>query len=239
MKKLIKKTSIFFLLIFYVNTTFADISISPVILEINSKNETRSTTILLENAPNGESKIYEVIPFIWKQNATGEDILEPANNIVINPKTIHLAQGEKRNVRIGFRQKLSEMNLKQEQSWRLLFQEISSPLETTSIGININFSIPLFVSEKPNVASPNLEALIDSASNTLQIKNLNENHIKIMGINLVDKNGAVIESFPQLKYILAQHEAFFKLKQSYKNQKLQAQIKIDQIEIPLLLTIKQ
>ncbi|WP_174559695.1 fimbrial biogenesis chaperone [Acinetobacter bouvetii] len=232
-----KNISIFLFSIFYINSSFANITISPVILEINAKNETRSTSILLENAEDGVSHIYEVTPYKWTQNQLGEDQLEPASDIVINPRTIQLNKGDQRSVRIGFRQKLSEMDLKQEQSWRLLFQEIESPLENTGIGINVNFSIPLFAAEKPNTTSPNLEAILDEKTATLKIRNLNAYHIKIMGIDLINKEGATSESFPQLKYILANQEMILNLRKSDADQNIKAQIKIDQIDKPLLLPI--
>lgn len=214
----------------------ANISISPVILEINALNQVRGTTIMLENGMNNPHRSYEITAFSWTQNEKGEDILTPSNDLVINPKTVYLPSGEQRQVRIGFREKLSQMNLAKEKSWRIFFQEIQSPLDDMGIGINIDFSVPLFAQDKPNKSVPNLSCLLQQQKQ-LNLHNLNSTHLKIMHIEIVDENGKTLESFPNMKYILANQSYVLELNKNYDQQQLKAKVKVDQIEMPFLFPI--
>lgn len=235
------RLNLFFSFLFcflFIQNVQANISISPVILEINAQNQIRGTSITLENSLNNPPRNYEIIAFSWTQNEKGEDVLEPFNDLVINPKTIYLPSGEKRQVRIGFRTKLNQMNLAKEKSWRILFQEIQSPLDSTGIGISVDFSVPLFAQDKANDSAPNLLFSLQQ-HNQLNIHNLNNAHLKIMNIEIVDTNGKVLESFPNMKYILADQSYVLKLNKDYDQQLLQAKVKVDQIEAPLLFPIKR
>lgn len=218
--------------------SFANITINPVILELNAQNQTRSSRISIGNEQGDMNRMYEITPYTWTQDADGQEVLTPTTDVVINPKTLYVPRGEQRQVRIGFRQKLNEMDLEKEKSWRIFFKEIQSPLDESGIGISIDFSVPLFAKEKPTKPEPKFK-IDHHNTEKLSIHNLNLNHVKIMNIELINAQGKVVEAFPDMKYILADQHYFIQLKSNTASQALQAKIKLDQEPEPILVPISK
>lgn len=236
---MIKKINFTLAFLFYfliIQNTQANITISPVILEINAQNHVRGTSLNLENNLNSPNKSYEITTFSWKQNEKGEEVLTPSDDLIVNPKTVYIPSGEQRQVRIGFKKKLSQMDLVKEKSWRIVFQEIVSPLEKTGLGISVDFSVPLFAIDQPNKLPPNLLGSIEKDGH-LMLRNLNKNHLKIMNVELIDDKGKTLEAFPNMKYILPDQVYILKLKRKYEQQTIRAKVKIDQIEENFLFPI--
>lgn len=239
-KTMIKKYPLFlvFLSSLLSINSYANITINPVILELNAQNQTRSSSISIANEEGNSNRMYEITPYTWTQDAEGQEVLTPTSDIVINPKTLYIPVGEQRQVRVGFRQKLSDMDLNKEKSWRLFFKEIPSPLEESGIGISIDFSVPLFAKEKPKKPEPQF-TIHQNKAMQLSIHNLNLNHVKIMNVELLNAQGQTLEAFPDMKYILADQRYFLKLKSNTASQALKVKIKLDQVQEPLLVPISK
>ncbi len=58
-------------------------------------------------------------------NAQGEDVLEPEQDILINPKNFVLQPNAQQVIRVGFSRPLSKEEMAQEKTWRIVFKEIA------------------------------------------------------------------------------------------------------------------
>ena len=104
---------------------FAGVSVMPVQLFIVNPEKQKSTTLTLESVDESEKRIFEVKAFKWTQDERGENILEPDNNIMINPKNFILQPNKKQTIRVGFIQPPSALLAnKQEEAWRIIVDEI-------------------------------------------------------------------------------------------------------------------
>lgn len=237
-----KLSTMYFLFAVLMQPVYAGVNISPVILEVDAENHVRSTTITLQNGVEDYPRNYELTAYKWTQNEQGEEQLEPSNELVMNPKTFNLATGEKQTIRIGFRQAIEKMNIQDEQSWRILFQEIPTPLTANGIQVSVDMSIPLFVTAKPNEKAPNLGAeIVQNAGQISQLKIINQNdvHIKTMGITVVDTNEKTVAQYDSMKYILAHKSFAFDLGNIKSSKNLKAIVKVDQIVEPLIIHINE
>jgi fimbrial chaperone protein len=190
----------------------ADISINPVRLQIEGDRQQRSTTLSIAASEDDHERTYEINVSKWQQNDKGEDILESDPNIIISPTAMILKPSTQRVVRIGFQQPIQNMQLKSEESWRVFFKEVSTPMEQQmGVSFKFNFSIPLFVGKgfKPNVIF-HLNKDKDHKW-ALQAQNTGTGHIQILNLDLIDKNGKSLVSIKNMKYILAGKQFDFPL----------------------------
>ena len=95
-------------------TIYAGLKITPIQLYISDVKKQRSATVTLDYNESDQAKIFEVSAVKWGQNAEGEDVLEPDNSVVINPKNFVLQPNSKQIVRVGFTQMQAP---KKEETW--------------------------------------------------------------------------------------------------------------------------
>ena len=184
----------------------ADLTISPVQLYITGERQQRSTTANLTTMGEKSDRTYELSVFRWMQDEQGNDILTPDTDLVVNPKALILKPDSKKVIRFGFRQPIESMNLKQEETWRVKFTEIPSPLQKTGMNIALNFSVPVFVGSgfKSDVA---FRFAKDPQNNTiLMAKNSGTAHFQITKFSLQDATGKKLTEVDMMKYILPNHQ---------------------------------
>ena len=162
----------------------AGIKFNPIQLYIQDSTRQRSTTVSVESTGLKKSRIFEISAVKWKQNQQGEDILEEDKTLLFNPKTFELKPESKQIVRVGFSQPLANIN--QEQTWRIIFKEVTPIEDDSSINFLFNFSLPLFAGKQVN---PKLNLKLEKLDNQayLNIDNVAKSHIKIIEILVIDK----------------------------------------------------
>lgn len=212
---------ILFLCGFYAS---AGIKFTPVQMNIDDFKRQKSTTVNIESTGISTSKIYEINAFKWEQNDKGEDILVKDDTLLFNPKIFELKPESKQLVRIGFSQ--SPANLKKEQAWRIIFEEITPVVDKSNLTFLFNFSLPLFAGKQ---VSPKLDVNIQKTSNTsyLNINNVADSHAKLIEIIVLDQNNKEIVKKNIVQYILSGKKVVVDLGDISVNGKLKLKIKLE------------
>ena len=207
MRTINNKASLFFALLTFIQPiAHADLTISPVQLYISGEREQRSTTATLNTKGEKSDRTYEVSVFRWSQDEQGNDVLTPDTDLVVNPKALILKPEGNKVIRFGFRQSIAAMNLKQEGTWRVKFNEIPSPLQKTGMSIALNFSVPVFVGSG---FQPEMSFYLahDAKQNTvLKAKNSGTAHFQMTKFSIQDASGKVLKDVDTMKYVLPKRE---------------------------------
>ncbi|WP_445660403.1 fimbrial biogenesis chaperone [Acinetobacter sp. F16] len=213
----------------------AGIKFNPIQLYIQDSTRQRSTTVSVESTGLKKSRIFEISAVKWKQNQQGEDILEEDKTLLFNPKTFELKPESKQIVRVGFSQPLANMN--QEQTWRIIFKEVTPIEDDSSINFLFNFSLPLFAGKQVN---PKLNLKLEKLDNQayLNIDNLAKSHIKIVEILVTDNKDKEILKKKLGQYVLGGNRIKLELGEITNNNELKIKIKTDKDEKYLEYSVK-
>ena len=101
---------------------------------------------VLEVENTGDSPtLAQVDALTWTQNA-GEEVLEPAPDLIATPLVMNLAPGETQKVRVGLRELGSDRT---ERSYRVIVGEVT-PTFVASAGLRfaVRISVPVFASTR-------------------------------------------------------------------------------------------
>lgn len=222
---------------------FANITINPVILEITADKRSNATQLTLENSNDGVEHSYEIKVFKWTQDQQGQEILVETDELLLNPRTVHLPVNSKRLIRVGFKKALQSMDLSEQQAWRILFQELPKTADETGMGMSINFSVPLFVHKNKDTAPTQLHMKLNQQATrpVLTVTNQRPVHSKIMKIDIVNHQGQQYASFEKMKYILANQTWSLPLEQVNSQVKgpYRAQVSVDQISEAIVFDIQE
>ena len=213
----------------------AGIKFNPIQLYIQDSTRQRSTTVSVESTGLKKSRIFEISAVKWKQNQQGEDILEEDKTLLFNPKTFELKPESKQIVRVGFSQPLANIN--QEQTWRIIFKEVTPIEDDSSINFLFNFSLPLFAGKQVN---PKLNLKLEKLDNQayLNIDNVAKSHIKIIEILVTDNKDKEILKKKLGQYILGGNRIKLELGEIANNNELKIKIKTDKDEKYLEYSVK-
>lgn len=213
----------------------AGIKFNPIQLYIQDSTRQRSTTVSVESTGLKKSRIFEISAVKWKQNQQGEDILEEDKTLLFNPKTFELKPESKQIVRVGFSQPLANIN--QEQTWRIIFKEVTPIEDDSSINFLFNFSLPLFAGKQVN---PKLNLKLEKLDNQayLNIDNVAKSHIKIIEILVTDNKNKEILKKKLGQYVLGGNRIKLELGEIANNNELKIKIKTDKDEKYLEYSVK-
>lgn len=213
----------------------AGIKFNPIQLYIQDSTRQRSTTVSVESTGLKKSRIFEISAVKWKQNQQGEDILEEDKTLLFNPKTFELKPESKQIVRVGFSQPLANIN--QEQTWRIIFKEVTPIEDDSSINFLFNFSLPLFAGKQVN---PKLNLKLEKLDNQayLNIDNVAKSHIKIVEILVTDNKDKEILKKKLGQYVLGGNRIKLELGEITNNNELKIKIKTDKDEKYLEYSVK-
>ncbi len=75
---------------FFLPVSYAGVSVEPVQMYITGQAKQKTTTVTLESKDAVQKRIFEVKAFKWTQNANGENVLEPDDSLMLNPKNFIL-----------------------------------------------------------------------------------------------------------------------------------------------------
>ena len=187
---------------------FAGVSVSPVQMFIDNPNKQRSTTLTLESVDETEKRVFEVKVFKWTQNEQGENVLEPDNNIIINPKNFILQPNKHQAIRVGFTPAVaSSINPADEQAWRMIIDEITPVGNETMVKFLVNFNLPLFVGKQDE-----LKVSFNVQNDKLILNNLANSHVQVTNLKILDEQKKVVFSNDAMAYVLAKNKIFYDLK---------------------------
>ena len=234
------KKNIFVLLLgLYGSSVFAGLDFDPVQLYLKENSRQRSATITMTSNDVPEEKIFEMSAVKWSQNDQGEDVFEPDHNILINPKNFVIKPNNKQIIRVGFAQPLANEDLKNEQTWRIFFKEVTPVVEQTGMTFLFNVSVPFFVGkqEKADLAIQAKQANKDLVIN---IKNNANSHIQITKLEILDLSKKSVAEKSEMKYLLKGQNHDFNLGSVNLGDlsKYKLMIFTDKSELPLEMKIK-
>ena len=186
---------------------FAGVSVMPVQLFIVNPEKQKSTTLTLESVDENEKRIFEVKAFKWTQDERGENILEPDNNIMVNPKSFILQPNKKQTIRVGFIQPPSALLAnKQEEAWRIIVDEIPPVIKESSVRFLVNLNLPLFLGKQDD-----LKLKFDLKDNKLIVQNNANSHLQILNLKIVDANKKEVFKSDTMSYLLAKKNQIYDL----------------------------
>lgn len=186
-------------------TIYAGLKITPIQLYISDVKKQRSATVTLDYNESDQAKIFEVSAVKWGQNAEGEDVLEPDNSVVINPKNFVLQPNSKQIVRVGFTQMKAP---KKEETWRIIFNEIAPTVKESKVNFLFNISVPLFVGVQEKVKL-NFNPVYNGSQLSLNVKNNTNTHVQIKKITILDDKKKEVAVTTDMKYLLNNQQQKF------------------------------
>ena len=192
---------------FYMSVSNAGVSVDPVQMYIQNPAKQRTTTLTLESKDETENRIFEVKAFKWTQKDNGENVLEPDNSLIINPKNFILQANGKQTIRIGFNRPVeSVLEGQQEGTWRVIVDEIPQAVKESSVNFLVSFNLPLFVGKQEDV-----KLNFNVENNKLIVKNNAKSHIQIANLKIVDANKKEVFKTETMNYLLANKSASYDL----------------------------
>ena len=192
---------------FYMSVSNAGVSVDPVQMYIQNPTKQRTTTLTLESKDETEKRIFEVKAFKWTQKDNGENVLEPDNSLIINPKNFILQANGKQTIRVGFNRPVeSVLEGQQEGTWRVIVDEIPQAVKESSVNFLVSFNLPLFVGKQEDV-----KLNFNVENNKLIVKNNAKSHIQIANLKIVDANKKEVFKTETMNYLLANKSASYDL----------------------------
>jgi fimbrial chaperone protein len=129
----------------------ATLQISPVMVDMSA--DANATGITLKNP--GEKPLFgQVRVFRWDQ-ADGEDMLTPTQDLVASPPLIQIAAHADQLVRLV---RTTPAPTAAEQGYRVLIDELPEPdaAPTSGVTIRLRYSVPVFVEPAVDTGQPRL-----------------------------------------------------------------------------------
>jgi len=185
----------------------SSLRVSPVGLELAGGQA--AATITLRNDDTAPANV-QIRVFRWTQ-ATGEDRLEPAEDLVVSPPIAALEASSERVVRIV---RISAAP-QAEESYRLIIDELPPPPGEASRRVRLltRHSIPVFLGSGGH-AAPRVawRARVEGDTVTLVGRNTGGRRLRISNARLAGADGAPLAVHPGLLgYVLARSEMMWRL----------------------------
>lgn len=154
--------------------------VSPIKLYFDAK--TRNDVITIVN--DGEQPLSLAITAMeWSQDQNGQDIYQPATDLIYFPKQLTVEPQKERVIRAGI--KVPAAN--KEKTYRLFIKELPNrqQAEPNTVAIAIQFGVPVFV--KPSVEDIKgavTETVVTDGNFSAKIVNQGNSHLRINSIVL-------------------------------------------------------
>ncbi len=181
-----------------------EFSVSPIRLELGGA--VRSGAVTVRN----EDKLaltFQIEGLSWRQDESGQDVYEPAPELVYFPRLLKLEPGREAVIRIGTRQTLVPL----EKAYRLFIEELATPdgaqATANQVKFLVRFGAPVFVRPIQPSRKLALESFDTSAGQARwTLRNDGTQHERFEHVRLrgLDATGAELfkRELPQ-RYLLA------------------------------------
>lgn len=111
----------------------AAVTIYPVHLYITGEKSQRTATLNIKSSDNSHAVNYHAKTYRWEQDQNGNEVLIPDPTLIVSPSTFVLQPQSTRTVRLGFKTSFSDMQIKQESAWRVIFTPSSTQNEKAGL----------------------------------------------------------------------------------------------------------
>jgi fimbrial chaperone protein len=185
----------------------ADLSVSPVLVELASGGETALLTI--ENVGRNATR-FEVKAFAWAQDSAGQMKLLPSKDLFVYPPLVELAPGEARNLRVGTSATQGEI----ERAWRVSVEEMpraDAPQAGTQIRVLTRIGLPVFLAPRGAAQARGEIAFVSRDGKRIAFSLRNTGNVRLRPLSvklaLVSATGQpVFEKRLDAWYVLARDE---------------------------------
>jgi fimbrial chaperone protein len=164
----------------------ATLQISPVMVDVPA--DVNAAGITLRN-PGDKPLFGQVRVFRWDQ-ANGDDMLTPTQDIVASPPLIQIAGHADQLVRLV---RTTAPPVGVEQGYRVLIDELPEPdaAPTSGVTIRLRYSVPVFLEPPTDVGQPKLTWHLQRVDQSwqLRIDNAGKKRAQIAGVQLIDSAG--------------------------------------------------
>lgn len=165
----------------------ASLQVAPVLVEVPAPGATSSLKLHNEGTKPLDAQIRI---FRWTQ-VNGADTLTPTDDVAASPPAASMRPNTDYTVRIV---RLNKVPVAQEESYRLLIDELPTPATTTSATVNIalRYSIPVFFTV-PGASAPKLtwELQQRGTKPVIVVSNAGDRRIRLAKLKFTDGKGAV------------------------------------------------
>lgn len=154
--------------------------VTPIKLFFNAQN--RSEVITVTN-DGDQALTLEVSAARWTQDETGQDVYQPASDLVFFPRQLSVEPHSERVIRAGIKVPAAG----QEKTYRLFIREIPDQRakSANTVAIAIQFGVPVFVAPlHEEVKGAVAEATLKDGRVDFTVQNLGNSHFRINTVTL-------------------------------------------------------
>jgi fimbrial chaperone protein len=171
--------------------------VQPVRMELPAG---KTSTVLTVTNPSDQALRLQAEAFHWRQVA-GEDVLEPAPGLLLNPPIFEIKPGAKQLIRLGFKPGYVPP-VAREASYRILLSQlpVDDAASATPQGVRLLFRLNLPVFLAP-AAPPRVEPVWQVESGQLVLHNAGNRHLQLHRVLMRDESGGQWDL--PMRYVLA------------------------------------
>jgi fimbrial chaperone protein len=198
--------------------TAASLRISPIGIDMPASQRAASMTLVNTGA---DPVSLQLRIFKWIQ-ANGEEVLEPATDMLVSPPATTIPPGASYTVRIA---RESNAPVQSELSYRVFIDELPKPVDPRTVGQGVSMvlrtSLPVFVVDSKAFAKLEWKVWQDTSGLHVDATNSGQRHAKITGLTVSPEGGAPLVFGAGLNgYVLAGSHKRFDLKLDAKTKLL-------------------
>ena len=178
------------LVLYSVAVSAASLQVSPISLKFQQTETAKEIwlTNTSEQAIRAQTRVLE-----WTQD-DNKDVLNPTRQVVASPAVTEIPAGGRQLIRVI---KTSQLDPRQEQSYRLIIDELPSAKKTedqAGLQLLLQYSVPVFFESKQDISAKNnitsLTQIQFSYNNhKLTAENNANSHIRLSQLSYINPNG--------------------------------------------------
>ena len=164
----------------------AEFSISPISLQFAPGS--RSAVVAISNSDQRPIR-FQLSLVEWTQNAQGEDVYTPSDDLIFFPRQLTVAAGARGIARVGPKSQPPGL----EKTYRLRIEELAEPLTAltgSALAMTITFAIPVFSGAQEAQSQLLLEPLrLQGGTVLATVRNAGKAHLRIESLELTGADG--------------------------------------------------
>ena len=180
-------------------SALAQVLVNPVVIEFGAKQRAATIKISLSDTAKAPMRLQAEL-MRWEQNLQGEDLVSPANDLLVTPPIADLQPGETQLFRVALR---GARSAPEELAYRLILEDIAEPnkavLENTppgavAINFRMRYDLPVMVAPTGKIANAlrwkpcplePLTARPTQAEACIRLNNVGNRRVKVQTLTLV------------------------------------------------------
>lgn len=187
-----------------------EFSVTPVRIFLRPNDRAVAVTVVNEGS---QELVMQSEIFSWHQKPTGEDDLQPTDDIVLSPPIVKLAPKARQVLRLA---RVGPPPTDREETYRMIVREVPEALQSAQnqpkVQMALAFSLPIFIT--PNGAKRQVQCEVQRASAQavkVNCSNSGRAYAQVRGMSLASGAGATLAARDVVGYILPDQQRSFDL----------------------------